>query len=79
MPCCVDPQFETHVCCFEFVSSPARRARFITGSAAQLLAKPGGGAAWLLGLRSVPYPEASAALCTLMGVGPKVATCCIRN
>ena len=48
------------------------RAKFITGSAAALSAKPGGGAAWLLGLRSVPYAEASEALCTLPGIGPKV-------
>jgi endonuclease III len=48
------------------------RAKFITGSVAQLLAKQGGGAAWLLGLRAVPYPEAAAALCTLPGIGPKV-------
>jgi endonuclease III len=48
------------------------RAKFITGSVAQLAAKPGGGAAWLLGLRAVPYPEAAAALCTLPGIGPKV-------
>ena len=48
------------------------RAKFITGSVAQLAAKPGGGSAWLLGLRNVPYPEAAAALCTLPGIGPKV-------
>lgn len=48
------------------------RAKFITGSVAQLAAKPGGGSAWLLGLRDVPYPEAAAALCTLPGIGPKV-------
>lgn len=79
MPSCADAQFQTHVCCSEVVLSPARRAKFITGSVAQLLAKPCGGAAWLLGLRSVPYPEASAALCQLMGVGPKVPTRCIRS
>lgn len=39
---------------------------------AELQSKPEGGDAWLMGLREVPYPEASAALCTLMGVGPKV-------
>ena len=37
--------------------------------------KPEGGDNWLLGLREVPYKEASAALCTLPGVGPKVAAC----
>jgi hypothetical protein len=49
-----------------------RRAKFITGAVAALLAKPEGGAAWLEGLRALPYGEASAALCTLPGVGPKV-------
>ena len=48
------------------------RAKFITGSVAQLLGKPGGGAAWLQGLREAPYPEAVQALCTLPGIGPKV-------
>lgn len=46
---------------------------------AQLLAKPGGGATWLLGLRDVPYPEAVEALCALPGIGPKVElgdVCC---
>lgn len=89
------------------------RAKYITGSVAQLLAKPEGGAAWLLGLRSVPYEgeqlcathppparqigrtrppaaccsltlpvgcvpacaEAVEELCTLPGIGPKVAAC----
>jgi 3-methyladenine DNA glycosylase/8-oxoguanine DNA glycosylase len=37
---------------------------------------PGGGHAWLHGLRSTPYPTAHEALVTLMpGVGPKVAAC----
>lgn len=48
------------------------RAKFITGSVAKLLERPEGGAAWLLGLREVPYPEAVEALCTLPGIGPKV-------
>lgn len=51
------------------------RAKFITGSVAKLLERPEGGAAWLLGLRDVPYPEAVEALCTLPGIGPKVAAC----
>ena len=34
------------------------RAKFIVGSVAQLRAKPQGGAAWLLGLRDVPYQGA---------------------
>jgi hypothetical protein len=41
----------------------------------QLLAKPGGGEAWLLSLRDKPYAEAHEALCSLPGVGPKVAAC----
>ena len=44
----------------------------MVGSVAQLRAKPGGGAAWLQGLRDVPYQQASEALCTLPGIGPKV-------
>lgn len=34
---------------------PSPRAKFICGSVEQLLAKPGGGAAWLRALREVPY------------------------
>lgn len=49
------------------------RARFVVNAAAQLRAQPGGGAAWLHGLRDVPYSEAAEALCTLPGIGPKVA------
>ena len=49
------------------------RAKFIVGSVAALQAKPGGGDAWLKSLRQAPYTEASAALCTLPGVGPKVS------
>ena len=53
-------------------------------AAAQLRAQPGGGAAWLLGLRDVPYNEAAKALCTLPGIGPKVTHgqaryCCIQQ
>ncbi|KAK9811767.1 hypothetical protein WJX72_009733 [[Myrmecia] bisecta] len=47
------------------------RAKFITASVAALLEKPGGGSTWLQSLRTVPYAEASEALCTLMGIGPK--------
>ena len=50
------------------------RARFVVQTVAQLRAQPGGGAAWLHGLRDVPYSEATEALCTLPGVGPKVLT-----
>ena len=49
-----------------------RRAKFITGSVAALLQKPGGGVSWLHGLRNVPYEEAAAELSALPGVGPKV-------
>lgn len=49
-----------------------RRAKFIVNSVRKLLEKEDGGAQWLHGLRQVPYPEASEALCTLPGVGPKV-------
>ncbi|GMH36261.1 hypothetical protein BSKO_04129 [Bryopsis sp. KO-2023] len=51
------------------------RAKYITGSAAALMSKPNGGENWLLGLRDVPYREASRELCTLPGIGPKVAAC----
>ena len=51
----------------------ACRAKFITGSVAVLLAKPGGGSDWLLNLRNVPYRQASEALCELPGVGPKAS------
>ena len=50
------------------------RAKFIVGSVKLLMEKEGGGAAWLQGLRRVPYLEASEALCSLPGVGPKVGT-----
>ena len=43
------------------------------GSVKLLMEKEGGGAAWLQGLRNVPYLEASEALCSLPGVGPKVS------
>jgi hypothetical protein len=48
------------------------RAKFITGTVQALLAKPGGGRQWLYSLRTVPYKEASEALCELPGIGPKV-------
>lgn len=51
------------------------RAKYITGTAAQLLAKPGGGEAWLMALRAKPCEEAVEALCELPGIGPKVAAC----
>ena len=51
----------------------AYRARSIKETAEKVLAN--GGAAWLFGLRSLPYPEAKAALMTLPGVGEKIADC----
>ncbi|KAI3435875.1 hypothetical protein D9Q98_001933 [Chlorella vulgaris] len=51
------------------------RAKYVTGSVAQLLDKPGGGVAWLMALRDVPFEDAVEALCTLHGIGPKVAAC----
>eukprot|EP00879_Flechtneria_rotunda_P019415 GHRR01020392.1.p1 GENE.GHRR01020392.1~~GHRR01020392.1.p1 ORF type:complete len:645 (+),score=244.11 GHRR01020392.1:58-1992(+) len=51
------------------------RAKFIVGAVQQLLQKPEGGANWLLKLRDKPYEAAHAALCTLPGIGPKVAAC----
>ena len=49
------------------------RAKFIVGSVGMLMGKQEGGATWLQGLRDVPYLEASEALCSLPGVGPKVS------
>ena len=52
----------------------ACRARFIVGSVQALNAQPGDGDAFLMKLRTEEYPTASAALCALPGVGPKVIT-----
>ncbi|KAK9811498.1 hypothetical protein WJX72_004844 [[Myrmecia] bisecta] len=49
------------------------RAKLVTGSVAALLGKHGGGSTWLQSLHIVQYSEALEALCTLMGIGPKVA------
>nr|CAD1836869.1 unnamed protein product [Ananas comosus var. bracteatus] len=51
------------------------RAKYIVGTAKALLAKPGGGAEWLSSLRRLDLDEVIDALCTLPGVGPKVAAC----
>eukprot|EP00884_Botryococcus_braunii_P011503 jgi/Botrbrau1/20353/Bobra.0006s0021.2 len=51
------------------------RAKFIVGTVAALRNKEGGGEAWLRSLRDVSYAEASEALQSLPGVGPKVAAC----
>lgn len=40
-----------------------------------LKSKPGGGMEWLAALREVDLPEAIVSLCSLPGVGPKVAAC----
>jgi N-glycosylase/DNA lyase len=47
------------------------RARHIHGTARFLADHPG----WLAATEALPYPEARARLCTLPGVGPKVADC----
>ncbi len=47
------------------------RARYIHQTALHLAAHPG----WLETVGALPYPEAKAALCTLPGVGEKVADC----
>ncbi|OVA05256.1 HhH-GPD domain [Macleaya cordata] len=51
------------------------RAKYIVGTVMALQSKPGGGAAWLTSLRGFDLHEAVEALCTLPGVGPKVAAC----
>ncbi|GJM85238.1 hypothetical protein PR202_ga01673 [Eleusine coracana subsp. coracana] len=51
------------------------RAKYIVGTAKELQAKPGGGEKWLVSLRGKELPEVIEALCTLPGVGPKVAAC----
>ena len=43
------------------------RAKFIVGSVALLASKEGGGHAWLMGLRKVPYMEAVLELSALPG------------
>jgi len=51
------------------------RAKYIVGTVKSLQLKPGGGADWLLSLRELVLEEVIGALCTLPGVGPKVAAC----
>lgn len=51
------------------------RAKYITGTVSSLQSKPGGGNEWLLSLRKLDLEDAVSALCTLPGVGPKVAAC----
>ncbi|XP_068940100.1 N-glycosylase/DNA lyase [Petaurus breviceps papuanus] len=50
------------------------RARFVSESARVILNERGG-LSWLQQLRSVPYEEAQQKLCSLPGVGVKVADC----
>ncbi|CAA7400345.1 unnamed protein product [Spirodela intermedia] len=51
------------------------RAKFIVNTVKALRAKPGGGAEWLHSLRGLELTTVTEALCTLPGVGPKVAAC----
>ncbi|KAF9608994.1 hypothetical protein IFM89_012333 [Coptis chinensis] len=51
------------------------RAKYIVGTVKSLQSKPGGGAEWLASLRNLDLNEVVEALCTLPGVGPKVAAC----
>ncbi|XP_077224903.1 8-oxoguanine-DNA glycosylase 1 [Tasmannia lanceolata] len=51
------------------------RAKYIVGAVKALQSKPGGGAEWLSSLRGLELHEVVDALCTLPGVGPKVAAC----
>lgn len=51
------------------------RAKYIVGTVEALKSKPGGGMEWLAALRKVDLPEAIVSLCSLPGVGPKVAAC----
>lgn len=50
------------------------RARYVSASARAILEEQGG-LPWLQQLREAPYEEAHKALCTLPGVGTKVADC----
>lgn len=50
------------------------RARYVNASARAILEEQGG-LPWLQQLRKAPYEEAHKALCTLPGVGTKVADC----
>ncbi|XP_072578287.1 N-glycosylase/DNA lyase isoform X1 [Vulpes vulpes] len=50
------------------------RARYVSASARAILEEQGG-LPWLQQLRKAPYEEAHKALCTLPGVGTKVADC----
>ncbi|XP_065880772.1 N-glycosylase/DNA lyase OGG1 isoform X2 [Euphorbia lathyris] len=51
------------------------RAKYIVGTVDSLQLKPEGGAKWLSSLRKLDLQVVIDALCTLSGVGPKVAAC----
>ena len=51
------------------------RAKYIVGAVKELQAKEGGGEEWLSSLRLRGLDEALDELCSLPGVGPKVAAC----
>lgn len=51
------------------------RAKYIVGAVESLKSKCGGGKEWLMSLRNLPLEEGIEALCTLPGIGPKVAAC----
>ncbi|KAJ4790320.1 N-glycosylase/DNA lyase [Rhynchospora pubera] len=51
------------------------RAKYVVGTAKALQGKPGGGEKWLSSLRQMELGAVIDALCTLPGVGPKVAAC----
>ncbi|KAF7829813.1 N-glycosylase/DNA lyase OGG1 [Senna tora] len=51
------------------------RAKYIVGTVNALQSKPDGGEDWLKSLRVLDLQEVIDALCTLPGVGPKVAAC----
>lgn len=51
------------------------RAKYIIGTVNALQVKPGGGEEWLRSLRKMDLEDVICALCTLPGVGPKVAAC----
>ncbi|GLJ24402.1 hypothetical protein SUGI_0466040 [Cryptomeria japonica] len=51
------------------------RAKYIVETVKALNSKNTGGNEWLLSLRNLPLEESMEALCTLPGVGPKVASC----
>lgn len=51
------------------------RAKYIVKTVEVLQSKPSGGAAWLESLRELDLKDVMDALCTLPGVGAKVAAC----